>query len=55
MALHTSIFDAMGFQWVSTDATLGSILDWVSKVVGVSGTQTMISFYEFQGVASSFR
>ena len=32
-----------------------AILDQVSKVAGVSGTQTMISFYEFEGVASSFR
>jgi DNA-binding Lrp family transcriptional regulator len=36
--------------------TLGdAILDQLSKVPGVSGTQTMVSFYEFEGIASSFR
>lgn len=32
-----------------------SILDELSKVGGIAGTQTMVSFYDFDGAASSFR
>ena len=56
VSIITGDWDLLVEVVASSMDTLGdAILDRVSKVVGVSGTQTMISFYEFEGVASSFR
>ena len=37
------------------DALGDAILDGLSKVGGVSNTQTMVSFYDYSGKASSLR
>jgi len=56
VSIITGDWDLLVEVVASSMDTLGdAILDQVSKVAGVSGTQTMISFYEFEGVASSFR
>lgn len=56
VSIITGDWDLLVEVVASSMDTLGdAILDRVSKVVGVSGTQTMISFYEFEGSASSFR
>ena len=56
VSIITGDWDLLVEVVASSMDTLGdAILDRVSKIVGVSGTQTMISFYEFEGSASSFR
>lgn len=56
VSIITGDWDLLVEVVASSMDTLGdAILDLVSKIVGVSGTQTMISFYEFEGSASSFR
>ena len=39
----------------SMDSLGDAILDGISKVGGIAGTQTMVSFYDYSGPASSLR
>ena len=56
VSIITGDWDLLVEVVASSMDTLGdAILDQLSKVPGVSGTQTMVSFYEFEGSASSFR
>ena len=56
VSIITGEWDLLVEVVASSMDTLGdAILDQLSKVPGVSGTQTMVSFYEFEGSASSFR
>jgi Lrp/AsnC family transcriptional regulator for asnA, asnC and gidA len=56
VSIITGDWDLLVEVVASSMDTLGdAILDQLSKVPGVSGTQTMVSFYEFEGIASSFR
>jgi Lrp/AsnC family transcriptional regulator for asnA, asnC and gidA len=56
VSIITGDWDLLVEVVASSMDTLGdAILDQLSKVPGVSGTQTMVSFYEFEGMASSFR
>ena len=56
VSIITGDWDLLVEVVASSMDTLGdAILDQLSKVSGVSSTQTMVSFYEFEGMASSFR
>lgn len=56
VSIITGDWDLLVEVVASSMDTLGdAILDQVSKIAGVASTQTMVSFYEFEGSASSFR
>jgi len=56
VSIITGDWDLLVEVVASSMDTLGdAILDQLNKISGVSGTQTMVSFYEFEGMASSFR
>lgn len=56
VSIITGDWDLLVEVVASSMDTLGdAILDQLSRVSGVSSTQTMVSFYEFEGMASSFR